>query len=117
MRGDGAVCFGRQTFGIKMLADKTGGKWCTSMTEVKTCMDQAVQDSTSYYLLGFYVPQQGRKPGWHKLEVKLASGRGNVRARSNYYLASRAQPNPKDVANMMRDASIDPYDTTSWWED
>ena len=35
------------TFGIKMLADKTGGKWCTSMTEVKTCMDQAVQDSTA----------------------------------------------------------------------
>jgi VWFA-related protein len=93
------------TFGIKILANKTGGKWCTAMTELKTCIDQAVEDSTSYYLLGFYIPQQGRKPGWHKLEVKLASGRGTVRARTNYYLASRLEPTPKDVASMMRDAA------------
>ncbi|MGA7461169.1 MAG: VWA domain-containing protein [Candidatus Korobacteraceae bacterium] len=92
-------------FGIKVLADKTGGKWCTAMTELKTCLDQAVEDSTSYYLLGFYVPQQGRKPGWHKLDVRLASGRGSVRSRSNYYLASRTEPTPKDVADMMRNAA------------
>jgi VWFA-related protein len=93
------------TFGIKILANKTGGKWCTAMTELKTCIDQAVEDSTSYYLLGFYVPQQGRKAGWHKLDVKLASGRGSVRSRTNYYLASHAEPSPKELASMMRDAA------------
>ena len=28
------------------------------MTELKTCIDQAAEDSTSYYLLGFYVAQR-----------------------------------------------------------
>ncbi len=94
-----------RTFGIKVLANKTGGKWCTAMTELKTCIDQAVEDSASYYLLGFYVPQKGRKPGWHKLDVKLVSGDGSVRSRTNYYLASRLEPTPKEVASVMRDAA------------
>ena len=93
------------TEGIKLLANKTGGKWCTAMTELKTCIDQAVQDSTSYYLLGFYVPQHDRKPGWHKLEVKLASGRDSVRSRPNYYLAPQTQPTTKQIGLSIRDAA------------
>ena len=75
------------------------------MTELKTCIDQAVQDSTSYYLLGFYISQQDRKPGWHKLEVKLASEKGSVHARSSYYLAPRTSPSQKQIATVMRDAA------------
>jgi VWFA-related protein len=94
-----------QDDGIKVLSAQTGGKSCTAMTELKTCIDQAVDDSTSYYLLGFYVAQQDRKPGWHKLEVKLASEKGSVHARSSYYLAPRTSPSQKQVATVMRDAA------------
>ena len=92
LRGTGQPLADDPTEGIKLLAHKTGGKWCTAMTELKTCIDQAVEDSTSYYLLGFYVPQHDRKPGWHKVEVKLASGRDSVRSRPNYYLATQTEP-------------------------
>jgi VWFA-related protein len=94
-----------QDDGIKVLSAQTGGKSCTAMTELKTCLDQAVADSTSYYLLGFYVPQENRKPGWHKLEVKLNSEKGSVHSRSSYYLAPRTNPSPKEIAQMMRDAA------------
>jgi VWFA-related protein len=76
--------------GMRELASRTGGRYCIAMTELKTCIGQAVEDSANYYLLGFYVPQQDRKVGWHKLEVKLMSGYGKVRSRSGYYLEPRA---------------------------
>ncbi len=104
-RGMGHPLADDPTEGIKLLANKTGGKWCTAMTELKTCIDQAVQDSTSYYLLGFYVPQHDRKPGWHKVEVKLASGRDQVRSRPNYYLAPQTEPTTKQIGLMIRDAA------------
>lgn len=104
-RGMGAPLADDPTEGIRLLANKTGGKWCTAMTELKTCIDQAVQDSTSYYLLGFYVPQHERKAGWHKLEVKMASGRDQVRARPNYYLAPQTELTTKQIGLMMRDAA------------
>jgi hypothetical protein len=104
-RGMGAPLADDPVEGMKLLASKTGGKTCTAMTELKTCIDQAVQDSTSYYLLGFYVPQHDRKAGWHKLEVKMASGRDQVRTRPNYYLAPQTEPTTKQVGTMIRDAA------------
>ncbi len=104
-RGMGQPLADDPTEGIKLLANKTGGKWCTAMTELKTCIDQAVQDSTSYYVLGFYVPQHDRKPGWHKVEVKLASGRDQVRSRPNYYLAPQTEPTTKQIGLRIRDAA------------
>jgi len=75
-----------QDNGMRELASQTGGRYCYAM---ETCIDQAIEDSTNYYLLGFYVAQQDRKPGWHKLKVNLMYSRGKVYARSGYYLEPR----------------------------
>ncbi len=90
---------------IKLISDATGGKPCTANLDLKDCIDQAVADSASYYMLGFYVPQQERKAGRHKLEVKLTSERGTVRSRSSYYLASTTAPSDKEIARELRDAA------------
>ncbi len=90
---------------VKLVSDATGGKPCTANLDLKDCIDQAVADSASYYLLGFYVPQQERKPGRHKLEVKLNSERGTVRSRSSYYLASTTAPSEKEITRTLRDAA------------
>ena len=83
--------------GMRDLALRTGGRYCSAMTELKTCIGQAVADSTNYYLLGFYVTQQDRKPGWHKLEVKLTSGRGRIYSRSGYYLEPRTASTQDEI--------------------
>ena len=90
---------------IKVLSASTGGKSCTANAGLKDCIDEAIADSSSYYLLGFYVPQQERKPGWHKLEVKLANEKGSVRSRNTYYLAATTAPSEKEVDRTLRDAA------------
>jgi VWFA-related protein len=72
--------------GMRELASWTGGRYCYAM---ETCIGQAIEDSTNYYLLGFYVAQQDRQPGWHKLKVQLTLNRGKIHARSEYYLEPR----------------------------
>jgi hypothetical protein len=56
-------------------------------------------------MLGFYVPQENRKPGWHKLEVKLVADVGSVRSRNSYYLAARTEPTDKQINRSLRDAA------------
>ncbi len=90
---------------IQVLSSATGGKSCTANVGVKDCFDQAIADSSSYYMLGFYVPQQDRKPGWHKLDVKLVTERGSVRSRTSYYLASTTLPSDKEINRSLRDAA------------
>ena len=97
---------------IKVVSAGTGGKSCTANTGLKECIDEAVADSASYYMLGFYVPQQERKPGWHKLEVKLVNERGSVRSRTSYYLAPTTALSEKDVNRALRDAATAKIDYT-----
>lgn len=72
--------------GMKELAHRTGGKTCTAGNNLNFCLERAVTESSDYYLLGFYVPQQQRKVGWHKLKVSVAVDHGEVRTRTSYYL-------------------------------
>ncbi|MGC2111996.1 MAG: VWA domain-containing protein [Candidatus Korobacteraceae bacterium] len=90
---------------IKVLSAATGGKSCTANADLKNCIDQAVEDSNSYYMLGFYVPQQNRKAGWHKLEVKLVAEKGSVRSRNSYYLSASTEPTEKEINRSLRAAA------------
>lgn len=83
--------------GIKPLAAETGGRPCSVSNDLKVCIDQAVSDASSYYLLGFSLPQEGRKSGWHKLEVSTTSGGNNARTRSRYFVPLQMSSSDSDV--------------------
>ncbi len=83
--------------GIKPLAAETGGRPCSVANDLKLCIDQAVNDASSYYLLGFSVPQEGRKGGWHKLEATTTSGGSKARTRSRYFLPSQVFASDTDI--------------------
>jgi hypothetical protein len=36
-----------------------------------------------------YEPQGTKRPGWHKLEVRLKSKRGDIQGRPGYWVAER----------------------------
>ena len=72
---------------FKMIAAQTGGKPCFYRTDLDNCVREAVDDDHDYYLLGFYPDKNNRKPGWHKIEVKLKDQKGNVRYRQGFMLA------------------------------
>jgi VWFA-related protein len=90
--------------GMKELARRTGGNTCTAGNSLSECLDQALTESTDYYLLGFYVPQQQRKDGWHKLKVSVNPGHGEVRARSTYYLHPEGTPLEQEQEDDLRSA-------------
>ncbi|HUI83258.1 MAG TPA: hypothetical protein VL240_03495, partial [Candidatus Binatia bacterium] len=81
--------------GEKVVARSTGGEPCDAGNHVEHCIEKAEAESNGYYLLGFYVLQQSRKPGWHELKVQVAGDHGPVRTRSGYYLEGQG-PAPKE---------------------
>ena len=81
--------------GEKVVARSTGGEPCDAGHHVNDCIEKAVAESNGYYLLGFYVPQQSRKEGWHELKVQVSGEHGPVRTRSGYYLEAHG-PAPKE---------------------
>lgn len=84
--------------GEKVVARSTGGEPCDAGHHVNDCIEKAVAESNGYYLLGFYVPRQSRKAGWHELRVQVSGDHGPVRTRSGYYVeAQGSAPNEQDT--------------------
>lgn len=73
------------TDGIKVLAAETGGRACSAAADLKSCIEDALADAGSYYLLGFYVAESEQKSGWHKVELTTTAP-STVRTRSRYFL-------------------------------
>jgi VWFA-related protein len=71
-------------------ADSTGGNLCIESNEPMRCLTDAVDDSRSYYMLGFAVQPDDRKPGWRYLKVKVNVEHVNVRARNGFYYGTPA---------------------------
>ncbi len=74
---------------LESFAESTGGKLCDRQTTALGCFNAAVDDSSDYYLIGFYQSSGNSNPGWRKLSVKVSRPGLQVRSRSGYYV--RAQ--------------------------
>jgi VWFA-related protein len=62
-------------------AMETGGKSCVGRNDFSSCFEEALQESKSYYMIGYYLDKKV-KPGWHKLDVKTTAKNVHVRART-----------------------------------
>jgi VWFA-related protein len=86
---------------LREVADATGGNRCLESNQLMGCLAEAVEDSRSYYMLGFTVQPEDRKPGWRNLSVKVSAEHANVRARNGFYYGttepSASQPTVHDA--------------------
>jgi len=73
---------------LKDFAEMTGGKAYYNTNNLATSFKRAVDDSTSYYLIGYYLDTHNTKPGWRKLKVKVEHKDVEVRARSGFLVTS-----------------------------
>ena len=71
-------------FFLHSFAGETGGNICFE-AQWNGCLADAVEDSRSYYVLGFHVRSDDRKRGWRDLKVSVAVEHADVRARSGFY--------------------------------
>jgi len=82
---------------LRNFADATGGDRCIEANDGLRCLAAAVEDSRSYYMLGFTVQPNDRKPGWRDLKVKVSAEHADVRTRDGFYFGQSLREDPKSA--------------------
>jgi hypothetical protein len=93
---------------MRSIASSTGGRACIDSNGLEKCFSDAVDDSRTYYMLGFYLQGGDSKPGWRKLKVKADVSGARVRAREGFYVASAAEDTPANRRKQINDALVSP---------
>ncbi len=92
---------------LQSFAEKTGGKAFLGGSNLVQSFHQAIQDDSSYYMLGYYVTRS-TKPGWHQIAVSTNRKGTNARYR-NWFLASK-DTSPASAQQDIKLALLSPLD-------
>lgn len=79
---------------LKNFARMTGGRAYYGNNDLANALKHAAEDSSSYYLLSYYLDSHNNKPGWRKLQVVVSRKDADVGARAGF-LATNASVNPE----------------------
>ena len=101
----------QQRLTMHAFAEATGGRACVTISELEKCFAQAVDDSRSYYLLGYYLGDD-TQPGWRKIKVKVAGDGLHVRFRNGFYVAAKLPDTPEQRRKEIVDALASPVQYT-----
>jgi len=98
---------------LETFASMTGGRAYFNSNDLLKGFRDAVNDSSQYYMLGYYLDHSNPKPGWRKLSVKVNREHSEVRARSGFFVTNAAA-NPDNTRNAdISSALSSPLDCTS----
>lgn len=105
---------------MQSFAEATGGRAFYNTNDLEKAFEHASDDSSSYYMLGFYREADDNKPGWRKLKVKVTKPGLNLRSRSGYFVTAKA--NESGASDDVKVALKTPMDFTGIalavrWED
>jgi VWFA-related protein len=89
---------------LKIIADETGGRAIVGRNDFLTGLRQMLQDSSSYYLLGYNSTQAPTDGRFHEIKVRVRRPGVDVRARKGYWALSpddarRAENSPATIAS------------------
>lgn len=97
---------------LRDFAEMTGGRAFVNNNDLAAGFKRAAEDSTSYYIVGYYLDTKNDKAGWRKLKVKVKRPGAEVRSRSGF-LVSNATMNPDATPrNDLSYAFSSPFDAT-----
>ncbi|HLI63475.1 MAG TPA: VWA domain-containing protein, partial [Terriglobales bacterium] len=97
---------------LKTFAAMTGGIAYYNTNDLSGAFGQAVQDSSSYYLLSYYLDHGDRKTGWRKLQVEVSRKDAEVRARAGF-LVTKISANPEVTEKADVDLALNsPFEST-----
>lgn len=98
---------------MNTFAEMTGGRAFYNSNDLATGFKRAADDSSSYYLLGYYADPHNTKPGWRKLQVQVPHKEWEVRARAGI-LFSNATVDPQLTHKADIDFALNsPFDSTA----
>lgn len=97
---------------MRAFADATGGVPCVNTNDLEKCFARAVEDSRSYYMLGYYLPADDQQPGWRKLKVKVNAEGAHARAREGFYVGTAVEDTPQSRQRQLVEALRSPVEFT-----
>jgi len=75
---------------LNNFARMTGGIAYYGTNDLAGAFSRAAQDSSSYYLLSYYLDRRNNKPGWRQLKVVVSRKDAEVHARAGYLITDVA---------------------------
>jgi len=78
------------SFSLRQIAEVTGGRYweAESLDRLKAAFAAIAEAMGKRYVLR-YVPENVKRPGWHRIELKLRGKKGDVHTRTGYWVADR----------------------------
>jgi VWFA-related protein len=73
---------------LSEFADMTGGKAFYNTNDLTSSFKRAAEDSSSYYLAGYYLDKSNNHAGWRNLKVKMDRKDTEVRARKGFFVTN-----------------------------
>lgn len=98
---------------LKDFADMTGGRAFYNTNDLAGSFHKAMDDASSYYLLGYYLDTHNDKPGWRSLKVKVNKPGVELRARSGFFVTNATMNRSVTQALDEEIALNSPFDATS----
>ena len=71
---------------LQLFAENTGGRAFLGGGSLSQSFRQAIQDDSSYYMVGYYVNPRNTKTGWHAVSVAVHSKGAQLRYRRGFFL-------------------------------
>ena len=97
---------------LRDFAAMTGGRAFYNSNDLAGGFRRAADDSSSYYMLSYYLDTKNTNPGWRQVKVKVNRQDTEVRARNGFFVTN-ATVNPEASRKTdMQMAIASPFDST-----
>jgi VWFA-related protein len=97
---------------FEAFAKATAGRAYLNQNDLQRAMHQAVDDSSSYYLLGYYLRREDKKEGWRKLHVSVHRDGVHVLARTGFFMTLPTSKSEDTSPDSMQAALDSPLEYT-----
>ena len=98
---------------FEAFAKATAGRAYLNRNDLTHVMQQAVEDSSSYYLLGYYLHGENKSEGWRKLRVAVHRDGVHVLARTGFFLKLPSTKTEDKSPDSMQAALDSPLEFTA----
>ena len=97
---------------FEAFAKATAGRAYLNQNGLQQAIHQAVDDSSSYYLLGYYLRREDKKEGWRKLHVDVHRDGVHVLARTGFFMTLPSSKTEDTSPDSMQAALDSPLEYT-----